>query len=222
MGVQRALERIKHHAVLRAGLDLDGEHAEAVDQFEEAVIRRRLHGDDVAGLGDRLQRQQQGFLSAVGDADLGWIDRTAHRIEIAVGDLAAKRRFAKRWCISDCAVFDARHHPFHAAMQGFGGGVGHAGIRNTQGNGVRLVKAIVDPFHQGPAADARRLAVRPKGGRGANQAVDAHAANVETGLGPGFHAALSFQFDVGLADGRDADPDLLAHPTQRRQFVARP
>lgn len=43
MGRERLVEGREIDAALRAGFDLDGKHAEALDQLELAVIRRRLH-----------------------------------------------------------------------------------------------------------------------------------------------------------------------------------
>ena len=48
MCLQGALEFGNRDAFLGTGLDLDSQHVQTVDQFQQAVIRRRLDRNDVA------------------------------------------------------------------------------------------------------------------------------------------------------------------------------
>ena len=157
MCVQRFSQRVRHDAVLGTGFNFDRQHAKTVDQLEQAMISGRFHSDNVALLRDRLQCNEQRFLTAVGNTNILRLDFAADRIEIAISDLPSQALFTYCWRIGNAAVCGARHDSLHSTMQALGRRPRHARIGNAKRNHVWLVKAVVHAFHQAAPNDGRRF-----------------------------------------------------------------
>ncbi len=154
MLLERPAQLGDNDAFLRTGLDLDRQHAQAVDEFQHAVIGRRLDRDDVSGVSNALQREQQRFLPAVCDHHLLGLDLHTRGVEVVVGDLAAQCRLTQRRRVAETAFFRTRHHALHGTMQGLGGRLRHTGVGDAQRNEVWVVDAVVHTLHERPASQA--------------------------------------------------------------------
>ena len=158
--LQRSPQLRQHHTFFRAGLNFDREHAQAINQFEQAVIRRRFDGNDIAGRCDSLQCEKQRFLATVGDRNVIRFCLYARTVEIVIGDLPSQGRFTKRRGVAQAALFGARHDALHCAMQGLRSRFGHTRIGDSQRHEVRVIDAFVDADHQWTTIQAHRLPVR--------------------------------------------------------------
>lgn len=86
---QAVLQRVEVHAVTRMHGDFDGFQLQTLQHLKAGIERRGFDGDQVAGPGDALQAQVQGFHRAIGDDQ--FVSRQAHATDhVAQGDLSAQ------------------------------------------------------------------------------------------------------------------------------------
>ena len=89
-------------------------------------------------------------MATIGNTDVVGLDLSARGVEIAVGDLAPKRRVAEGGRVAQTALFGARHDPLHRAVKSLARGLGHAWTGDSKRNQVRVVDTVENPLHQGP------------------------------------------------------------------------
>ncbi len=218
-----ALQGLREHAqvdtVARVHRDLDGFEFQPFQDLQAGIERWRFNGHQVAGFGDRLQAQVQGFQRAVGNQQFFHRQHQAAD-HVAQGNLAPQLRVARRHVGDD----HARVHVPCGAGQGAGQALqreqGRAGKGRAEGHGGRVLDRVEDRKHQladvdfggfiDLAAD-HRLRERTRRVR-----VDEIA-----GTRPGADQATAFEQVVGLEYRGGADPVSLAGIAHRRHALAR-
>ncbi|MCY1344480.1 hypothetical protein D9M69_305170 [compost metagenome] len=212
------LQRLQADAGGRVAGNLDDLEAEQVGQLQQAVIGRRLGGDQVAGLGQHAQRHLQRIHAAVGDHHLGRVDHhagvahadrhlAAQRLEAGAEHVAERPRAVEAGDLGELLVQRAHRQVVD---------VRHRGAEREHALAARLGEYLVDDAGAGDQArpfDAGDV----RGRRGQRRGL----VHVEAGLRAGADQALVLQVGIGLQHGGVADVELLAHLAHRRHALAR-
>ena len=218
MALQGLRQHAKVDAVARVHGDFHGFEFQAFQHLQAGVERRGFDGHQVAGLGDGLQAQVQGFQGAVGDQQLfhGQHQPADH---VAQGDLPAQLRVARRHVGDHHARVHVAAGAGQRARQALQRKQGRAGERRAEGDGVRVLDRVEDREHQFADVDFGGLidlaADHRLGKRLGRMGVDEVA-----GARPGADQAAPFEQVIGLEHRRRADAVGLAGVAHRRHALA--
>ncbi|CRX29314.1 hypothetical protein PAERUG_P54_1_London_24_VIM_2_04_13_05791 [Pseudomonas aeruginosa] len=216
--VGRQLQRFKADPGARVAGDLDDLQAQHVGQLQQAVVARRLGGDQVAGTGQHPQGHVDRIHAAVGDGHLRRVDHHAgvahadrhlppQRLETGAEHVAERPWALEAGDLGQLLVQGAHRQVVH---------VRHRRAEREYPFAAGLGEHLVDDAAAGDQAgtlDPRDI----RGRRGQRRG----AVDVEAGLRTGADQSLVLEGGVGLQHGGVADVQLGTELAHRRYPLAR-